>query len=823
MIRLLRSTTIPCPIPIPIPIPFPIVALAVALSPTAAAQEESESEADTAEEVVFVIGSRFQTERSDSQATAPVDILSAEEISAVGNNADLTDSLRALAPSYNAPTASGDGDTFVRPTSLRGLAPDQTLVMINGKRRHRAALIAEFVPAAGKGAHGPNIGMIPSIAVKNVQILRDGAVAQYGSDAIAGVINLQMKDAAQGGQVRVDYGQFYEGEQSVKLGANVGLPLGDGGFANLSFEYVDNEALSRGRQRPNAQALIDAGVGGVGADSPFEDAPFVQTWGRPQATDLRFFVNAGMPVGENAEAYLHSNVTSTEGRYRFFYRSGDNPTTEANEAHITIRSLGIENAMPQGFTPFFDGDHEDASLVAGVKGVLGNGTTFDLSIGAGEDLLDFYLNNTVNQDLGLGGDGLPRQMDFDVGALKQREVNINADFTRRLNDSLQLAYGAEWRDEVFAIFAGERNSYRGAGSSGFKGLEPGNAGRFSRDNVAVYGEVEHEISLETMAQYALRYEHFSDFGGTLNGKLALRHDLNDTVTLRGSVNTGFHAPTPGQSNLQKVTTTFDNDTGLQVESGTVRPTHPSAVAAGGAALQEETSIDFSVGLWSGGDRFDLTVDAYLIQIDGRIFKTRSLPFTDPDTGIGANVQFFTNALDLEVVGLDAVLSTSFDWADSGMSTDLAFAFNHNQVEVVSQSLVNGLAPVSAADVEDIEESYPNNRFTVSADTTFGPRWDFLLRVNYYGEHYDERGRIGGVDGGAPTKLLGATTFVDAELGFDATENLRFTLGGSNIFDTYIDVIGEPYANRLNVGLPYARRTAANFEGGSWYLRSTFVW
>ena len=559
-----------------------VVAVALLLATPLGAQEGDETDAQEADEVVFVIGSRFQTERSDSQATAPVDILSAEEIGAIGNAADLTDSLRVLAPSYNAAMASGDGDTFVRPTSLRGLAPDQTLVMVNGKRRHRAALIAEFVPAAGKGAHGPNIGMLPSIAVKNVQILRDGAVAQYGSDAIAGVINLQMKDAASGGEVRVDYGQFYEGEQSVKLAANAGLPLGSDGFANVSLEYVDNDGLSRGRQRPNAQALINAGVQGVGADAPFGDTPFVQTWGRPQTEDLRFFVNAGLPVGDSAEAYLQSNVTRTSGRYRFFYRSGDNPATEANEAHVTIRTLGIEDRLPQGFTPFFDGDHDDKSLVAGVKGVLDNGTTYDFSIGAGEDFLDFFLNNTINQDIGLGSDGLPRQMDFDVGALKQREVNINADFTRRLSDSVQLAYGAEWRDEVFGVFAGERNSYRGAGSSGFKGLEPVNAGRFTRDNWGLYGEIEHEVSLATLAQYALRYEHFSDFGGTLNGKFALRHDLNDRVTLRGSVNTGFHAPTPGQSNLQKVTTTFDNDTGLQVESGTVTPDHPAAIAAGAA-------------------------------------------------------------------------------------------------------------------------------------------------------------------------------------------------------------------------------------------------
>ena len=801
-----------------------IAAATLLIGSHAVAQDDSDTAEASADEVVFVIGSRFQTERSDSQAAAPVDILSAEDIGSGGNGADLTDSLRALAPSYNAAMASGDGDTFVRPTSLRGLAPDQTLVMVNGKRRHRAALIAEFVPSAGKGSHGPNIGMIPGIAIQNVQILRDGAVAQYGADAIAGVINLQMKDAAEGGEVRVDYGQFYEGEQSVKLAVNAGLPLGADGFANLSFELVDNEALSRGRQRPNAQALIDAGVQGVGQDAPFGDAPFVQTWGRPQSDDKRFFINAGLPLGDSAEAYLHGNITNTDGRYRFFYRSGDNPATlDTNEAHSTIQALGIEERLPQGFTPFFDGAHDDKGFVVGVKGLFAGGATFDFSLGLGSDELAFFLNNTINPSIGLGSNGLPLQMDFDVGTLKQEELNLNADFTRRLNDSMQLAFGGEWREETFTVMAGEPNSYTGAGSSGFKGLEPINAGEFSRDNVAVYGEIEHELSPSAMMQYALRYEDFSDFGGTLNGKVALRLDVSDFVTLRGSINTGFHAPTPGQSNLQKVTTTFDNDTGLQVESGTVPPDHPSALAAGGSPLKEETSLDYTFGLHAANDRMSMTADVYRINIEDRIFKTRSLPFTDPTTGIGSNVQFFTNALDLEVTGLDVVLTTSFDWADSGVSSDLTFAFNHNQVDVVSQTLVNGLQPVSDADVEDIEESYPNNRFTVALDTVFGPRWDMLVRVNYYGEHYDERGRIGGVGGGAPTKLLGATTFVDLELGMDFSESLRFTLGAVNAFDTYIDTIDDPYANRMNVGLPYARRTAANFEGGSWYLRTSYSW
>ena len=773
-------------------------------------------------EEVVVVGSRFQTSRSQAQATAPVDVLSAEEIGRVGNHADLTDSLRALAPSYNAPMASGDGDTFVRSTSLRGLAPDQTLVMVNGKRRHRAAVIAEFVPAAGKGSHGPNIAMIPGIAVRSVEVLRDGAVAQYGSDAIAGVINFRMKDAAQGGEVRLDYGQYFEGERSLKLAANAGFGLGTDGFANVSFEFVDNEALSRGRQRPNAQALIDAGVPGIGADTPFDDAPLVQTWGRPQTTDYRFFVNAGMPVGEQADVYLHANFASTEGRYRFFYRAGDNPLTDANEAHSTIRTLGIEDVLVQGFTPFFDGDHRDLSMVAGYKGIFPGGMTYDLSFGYGEDELDFLLNNTVNPSIGLGGNGLPAQMDFDVGALKQQEINLNADFTRRLTDRVQLAYGAEWRKETFTVIAGEPNSYLGAGSSGFKGFEPVNSGEFDRDNTAIYGEIEQEVTDNTLAQYALRYESFSDFGSTLTGKVALRHDLADNLAARGSVNTGFHAPTPGQSNLQKVTTTFDNDTGLQVESGTVPPDHPLALAAGGAPLREEESIDYSAGLWFGNDRIELTADVYLIQINGRIYKTQNLPVVGPN-GIASNVQFFTNALDLDVTGIDIVFTTSLDWGSGDIGTDFTIAFNHNEVDVVRQSLVNGVQPVSDAEVEDIEQSYPNNRFTLTADTLLSARWDLVLRLNYYGEHYDERGRIDGVDGGAPTKLLSSTVFVDAEISFEWSDEMRFTLGASNLFDAYIDVIDAPYANRLNVGLPYARRTAANFEGGSWYLRGSYRW
>ena len=774
-------------------------------------------------EELVVVGSRSAEARSASESPVPVDVLSGDQLRRIGNAADITDSLRALVPSYNATMASGDGDTFVRPTSLRGLAADQTLILVNGKRRHRGALIAEFGPTSNRGAQGPNAALIPAIAIKTVEVLRDGAAAQYGADAIAGVINLRMKDAAEGGEVAVQYGEFYEGEPSRSLAANAGLALGAAGFANLSLEHVENDALSRGVQRPDAQALIDAGVAGVGQDTPFDDAPLVHSWGRPETKDLRLFLNAGLPLGEGVEAYAHGNYADTQGRYRFFYRPGDNPLTAANEAHITIRTLGIEQRLPQGFTPFFDGDHTDFSAVLGLKGEWGGDNGYDLSVGFGSDELDFFLSNTINQDLGLGSDGLPAQRDFDVGALKQEELNLNADFTRRLRDWLHLGFGAEWRKETFTIIPGEPNSHHGAGASGYKGLEPANAGAFSRDNYALYAEVEQDFGSRAMAQYALRFEEFSDFGSTLNGKLAGRFEVTGALAVRGSIATGFHAPTPGQANLQRTKTTFSNDTGLQVESGAVRPDHPAALAIGGAPLEEETSVSYSLGLVANRAPFSLTADLYRIDIEDRIFQTQSLPFTDPATGIGANIQFFTNALDLRVTGVDLVFASRIDWLDSGVGTDLSLAFNHNRLKVTGQQAIRGVLPVRAADVEDLEESYPRNRFTLTASTLFGERWSLMARMNYYGRHYAQRGRIDGVDGAPPTKRLGATLFTDLELSYQLNDRLQATLGAVNAFDEYVDTIRPPYAHRLNVGLPYARRTAANFEGGSWYLRLNYRW
>lgn len=785
---------------------LPVLAMSLCVTVPAVAQDTSQSSA--ADDQITVIGSRNSRPRSASDSPVPVDVISGEDFNALGNSADLTDNLRILVPSYTATPATGDGSAFIRPTSLRGMAPDQTLILVNGKRRHRSALVQFFAPAAGNGAHGVDVGMIPGIALQRVEVLRDGAAAQYGSDAIAGVMNFVTRTADEGGELMGEYGQFYDGETSYRLAANVGIALGEQGFFNVSAEYWDNDALSRGIQRPDAAALIAGGVTGVGADSPFGDAPLAQTWGRPETRGLRTFFTGGIDLNNGSELYLFGNFADTKGRYRFFYR---NP----NHSSIApLRALGF-TGLQAGYTPFLDGDQRDISVVGGIEGEWDNGVSYDFSAGFGTNILDYFLNNTLNPSLGLSG-GQPPQRDFDVGGYEQRELNLNADFSTPLGDNMNLAFGAEWREETYVVNAGEPNSYLGSGSNGLAGFRPADSGSFSRDNIAVYADLEHDLSPDFMMQYALRFEDFSDFGDTLNGKIAARYSVSDSFTLRGAVSTGFHAPTPGQANVRTTITTFDGATGLQVEEGLVPPTSPLAILAGGAPLSEEKSVNFSLGFAADlGERSNVTVDVYRIDVEDRIYRTGDIQPTGP---AGPTISFYTNALDIESSGVDVVFTSSSDWGDD-LTTDFTLALNYNQIEVVGQSPVGGVNPVSAATIEDIENNYPDLRFVATADTQLSERWNFLVRANYYGSHYDERGTIGAAT--SPSAEIEATVYVDMEVGFDINERARIVAGASNIFDTYIDEIGPPNANRLSVGLQYPRRTAANYEGGSWYLRSTF--
>ena len=794
-----------------------VTAVALAMGLTATQTYAADNEVI---EEVITIGTRSAKPRTAADSTVPIDVISGEDFNALGSTADITDNLKASIPSYTATPATGDGSAFVRPTSLRGTASDQTLVLVNGKRRHRSALVQFFAPAAGNGAHGVDVGMIPGIALKSVEVLRDGAAAQYGSDAIAGVINFVAKDASEGGSIQLQAGQHYEGESSMKFGANAGFGT-DTSFVNASIESVDNEALSRGIQRPVAQALIDEGVTGVGSDAVFGDAPFVQTWGRPETSGTRIFLNSGAEMDNGSELYARLGYADTDGRYRFFYRNGILPSTLTDPAdpcsgsgHSTLLAIcnaGFTgNLLSTGYTPYLDGAQSDLSFVTGYQGDFAGGTGYDFSFGYGKNELDYTLNNTLNGDLGLVG-GQP-QRDFDVGGYEQSEINLNADFSTAISDTLNLGYGAEWREETYTVIAGEANASVGGGSSGFKGITAADSGEFSRDNIAVYGDLEHDVSDALLMQYALRYEDFSDFGSTVNGKIAARYRINEGLAFRGAVSTGFHAPTPGQANVRTTITTFDGVTGLQVEEGLVPSTDPRVAAVGGTALKEETTVNISAGFTKSiGESGDLTFDVYKIDVDDRIYRTGDIAVP----GTTNTISFYTNALNVEHSGIDLVYTNNFDWSGY-TNTDVTFAYGYNKIDVVGQSQVNGVNPVSDGLIEDIENNYPTSRFVLTGNTNFGDRMNLLLRANYYGKHFDERGTIGAATD--PSAEIDSTLYIDAEFGYQYTDNLKLSFGAVNIFDTYVDEIGPPNANRLSVGLPYPRRSAANYEGGSWYFK-----
>jgi len=767
-------------------------------------------------EEVITTGTRSTKPRSAADSPVPVDVLSGDDFNAYGGSADLTDNLKNLVPSYTATPATGDGSAFVRPTSLRGTAPDQVLVLIDGKRRHRSALVQFFAPAAGNGAHGVDVGMIPGIAIKRVEVLRDGAASQYGSDAIAGVINFITKDEAEGGQFVVQYGEHYDGEASGKFAANAGFALGESGFINLSLEYIDNDALSRGIQRvADVATLLAMGVdpSEIGADAPFGDSPLLQSWGRPETSGTRFFMNSGWDLSDTGRLYLRVGYADTDGRYRFFYRPWNHSSL------VPLREMGF-TGLPAGYTPFLDGAQKDSSIVAGFEGEFNSGMTYDFSVGYGKNELDYILNNTVNSALGLDASLNIPQMDFDVGGYTQDELNLNADFSYLITDAVNLAFGAEWREETYTVVAGEPSASVGGGSSGFKGITEADSGEFARDNFALYADVEHDVSDRLLLQYALRYEDFSDFGETMNYKLAGRFRVNDSFAFRGAASTGFHAPTPGQANVRTTITTFDGATGLQIEEGLIPSTDPRIEELGVPPLSEETSRNYSLGFTA--DFFDsmtLTLDIYSIQVSDRIYRTGDIPFTDP-VGSISSISFYTNALDVKHEGVDIVLNANSEWSGN-TNTVWTAAYAYNKVNVTGQKQINGVNPVNAGLVEDIENNYPNHRFVLTANSFFGEKWNLLARLNYYGSHWDERGRIGAdVD---PSAEIGSTVYFDAELGFQMTDNFRLAAGAVNIFDSFIDEIGPPNSNRLSVGLQYPRRSAANYEGGAWYLKGTYSW
>ncbi|MDH3533293.1 MAG: TonB-dependent receptor, partial [Gammaproteobacteria bacterium] len=634
-----------------------LLSLVVPLS--VAVPQQSFAQDDEIEEIVTT-GTRARA-RSVEDSPAPVDVLSADYFSNQGDT-DLSNLVRNIVPSYNVNTQPiSDAATIVRPANLRGLAPDHTLVLINGKRRHRAAVIYWLGNGVADGAQGPDISALPSIALKQVEVLRDGAAAQYGSDAIAGVMNFILKDDAEGATLEAKFGEFQEGDgQQFSIAGNIGLPLTDAGFANLSFEFGETDPTDRSVQRDDAAALVAAGNTAV--------ANPAQIWGSPEITDdWKFWGNFGLELGNGAEAYAHANYVKKHVDGGFYFRnpntraavfSGDDGETlligdmldavdgvldgSAGCPVVTITDdvpdpvalaqvfaddncFSFQEIFPGGFTPRFGGDVHDAALTVGVRGELDNGLRWDVSGGVGSNDVDFFIRNTVNASL---GPATPTA--FDPGDYTQTEKMVNADFAYSPTDNTNLAFGAEWRNESFEITVGQEESFAlgplvdqgfSAASNGFPGFSNIAGGVFDRKNVSLYVDGEWEPTDNLLLGAAVRYEDFDDFGTTTNYKVAGNFRLTDNFGLRGTVSTGFKAPTPGQSNAFNVSTEFDLDLMELVNNGTVPSTSGPALLRGGKALQPEESTNFTFGTFFNLGDLDVTIDYFQIEVDDRLSLT----------------------------------------------------------------------------------------------------------------------------------------------------------------------------------------------------------
>ncbi len=586
-------------------------------------------------EEIIVTGARGRP-RTVSDSPVPIDVFSDTDLEAVSYT-DTNDILKTLVPSFNLSRQPiSDGASFIRPATLRGLPTDKTLVLVNSKRRHRAALIT----TGGSGTQGPDIATVPAIALKNIEVLRDGASAQYGSDAIAGVINFILKDANEGASITIDSGEYSEGDgANTTVQGNIGVPLGENGFINLSGEFYEADATSRSEQYCQSWFCVDPALPDYNPDASYtqftESASYqagvpaanigfgdeVQPWGVPNQEALRFFVNAGYQIDADTETYAFGNYSESESDGSFFYRYPRNGTVEL----LREQDGGLYDPLekyPGGFTPRFLGEVFDFSMVGGIRGSLENGLNYDFSARRGESEIRYTLSNTINPSQGRAS-----KRSFRPGDLINEETQFQADFTYEFESDfaspLLLAFGASYMNELYEVVEGEPDSYEagphslsdpfnfcddgsptaagldvigngstldcaneddpvytvvGVGSNGFPGYSPQFSEVYERSSFSLYGDVGADITDRLFLQGAIRYEDYDDFDSEIVWKLAGRYRVSEQFGIRSSVGTGFRAPTPGQQGTTNVSTRLPN--GFPVATGLFPAGGPVAGAVG---------------------------------------------------------------------------------------------------------------------------------------------------------------------------------------------------------------------------------------------------
>lgn len=907
-------------------------------------EEENEPSVEI-QEAVFV-GSRRQ-DRSVAESPVPVDIINQEDLAQQGYT-DMHSMLSTVIPSYNVNSQPVSGSpSLVRPAYLRGLPGDSTLVLINGKRRHRASVINVFGAGITDGSHGPDLASIPSIALKRVEVLRDGASAQYGSDAVAGVMNFVLKDDAQGGAVEVRWGQYYAGDGDTHtIAANFGLPIKhhgeENGFANFSFEYTKSKPTSRTIQRANAQGyinranelrrpgatltadenarlnranelrsvtdlaqdqmnrinranklesgaeltqveiddgwtrqgLIDRGQSAQAEmDSGLTREQLIaqgltqeqlirrgdsvpvpaQYWGIPEIKyDFKFFGNMGINLGDTAQLYFFPSFAQREMEQGFWYRAPEGGRLFSAVARISDGDPNTPDTLfnprtdlfPGGFTPQFSGTATDMGLASGIRGTLENDWSYDLSGVIGQHETEFSIWNTVNPQLLHLQENIPTS--YEPGGYTEQDYTLNLDLSRPvdvefLHSPLNVALGLEYRVEQYEINAGEENSWVdwsdnggkpassgstlvnwrnfGIGSDGFPGFNPDFAGKTDRGSYAAYIDLEADVVENWLVGAALRYEDYEDFGDKVNGKLATRWQVQDSIALRGSFSTGFRVPTVGQANLVDVTSAFDEDGNL-VNNATLPPTHPASVALDSSPLEPETSRNFTLGAAFDVGKLDLTVDYYHIKMEKRIALTRQRNLTNeqmddlvkqgaPGAAAIRTVRYFGNAFDTTTQGIDIVANYPIQHP-TGLTT-LTFALNANETTI---DKVRGKFKDSVDDKrkKQVEENLPEVRFSLAANHVQGP-WRFFGRLRYYGDFHEYQSDYEPWEIAAQARLL-----ADAEIGYAFDNGVQLTAGAQNLFDTYPTT--NPHA--LGSGARYPDSSPYGFGGGFYYLKAAYT-
>jgi iron complex outermembrane receptor protein len=823
-------------------------AILLALGSTTQAQEATpppppaEDELDSIVDEVVVTGTRVAA-RTRLESLAPVDVLSEAALASTGTT-ELAEALSTAAPSLNFPRPSiTDGTDHIRPATLRGLAPDQTLVLVNSKRRHQSALV-NVNGSVGRGSAAVDLNAIPLSAIESVEVLRDGASAQYGSDAIAGVINLRLREAREGGSTTLTYGEYNtdveteRGERNETDGATltasawVGLPLGEEGFLTLTGEYRDRDPTSRGD-----------------FDNRVPGSPVTSRYGDADVEDITAYVNAGIPLSGEWNIYGWAGYQQREGNSAAFPR-------------IFNDARNVPAIYPNGFLPLITTDIDDLALGWGVRGKLGSWDS-DLSLVYGSNKVVYGVEDSLNTSYGADS-----QVSFDAGAMDYDQLVFNASIVRgfewgSLPEPVNVALGIEARRESYGIEAGEPASYdRGpvvgvaAGSQGFPGFQPSNELDESREAYGVYVDVEARLTEKFLSSVALRAEDYSDFGSAVTGKLALRYDFTDAFALRGAVSTGFRAPGLQQAFFTSTATNFIG--GVPFEVGTFPATSDVAITLGAQPLDAEESTNYSLGTVFRLGGFEATIDAYRIDIDDRIVLSENLNTPQVAALIapfGATVaRFFINGVETKTSGIDLV--ARYLWRTDNLGRfDFVAAGNWNDTEVEevpSTNVIDNICvgqpapctpPVLFARINTLsfEEGTPDSKVSLGVDWSI-PLGGGSFGANLKGTRYGEV-----VEPGVPTTAeinagvedardlhIQPDWVVDLALNAKLMDNkFGFSLGVDNLFDQYPDrlpiarVVPTPPGGIANLNatnaLAFSRYSPYGFGGRFYYARMSFNW